>query len=126
MTPLHSVRLLQIAAALHWLHRLKCALIVVMPKTKQKTVKITKKHASTGDKDSAYVLKLVLYLIIGSQWLRISRGSQWQVPIPYGAIVALFFAGHEHFKIDRKIEYAVIILAMFVGFWIPPGLSFIM
>ena len=73
--------------------------------------------------DSAYVLKLVLYLMISSQWLRISRGSAWQIPLPYGALVGLVFASHEHFKIDRKIEYAIILLAMLIGFWVPAGIT---
>ncbi len=93
-----------------------------MAKTKKTPIK--KKHVSQTD--DAYVLKLIMYLIIGSQWLRITKGSSYQIPIPYGALIAIYFARHEHFKIDRKIEYAVIILAMFVGFWIPTGLSFIL
>ena len=94
--------------------------MATMAKTKKK---ITKKIA--GGSDDAYILKIVMYLIIGSQWLRITKGSDWQIPIPYGAFIALFFARHEHFKLDRKIEYAVIIVAMFIGFWIPAGLSFL-
>lgn len=89
-----------------------------MPTKKTKKGKLTKSEA-----DSAYVLKLVLYLIIGSQWFRISNGQNWQVPIPYGAIVALVFAQHEHFRIDRKIEYALIIVAMFIGYWALAGIT---
>ena len=89
-----------------------------------KTNKIVSKKRKDSS-DDAYILKIVMYLIIGTQWLRITKGASWQVPIPYGALIALLFARHEHFKIDRKIEYAVIIVAMFIGFWIPPGLSFL-
>ena len=95
-----------------------------MAKTKQ-AKKITKK-VRAAESDNAYVLKLIMYLIISAQWMRITKGDTWQIPIPYGALVALVFASHEHFKIDRKIEYAVIIVAMFVGFWIPPGLSILL
>jgi hypothetical protein len=78
----------------------------------------------TNEVDSVYFLKLVLYLILGSQWLRITRGSS-QIPIPYGLIIGLAFAWHEHFQIDRKIEYAILLVAMFIGFWLPLGLEFV-
>ena len=73
--------------------------------------------------DSLYILKLVLYLIVGSQWLKIQIRTNTQIPIPYGALVGILFAMHDHFKIDRKIEYAVLLVAMFVGFWVPIGLE---
>ncbi len=83
-------------------------------------------HKKLIESDNAYVLKLIMYLIISAQWLRITKGTSWQIPIPYGALIALMFASHEHFKIDRKIEYAIIVMAMFIGFWIPAGLSILL
>jgi hypothetical protein len=71
--------------------------------------------------DSVYLLKLVMYLIVGSQWLKIVTKSGVQIPIPVGAIVGIMFAAHDHFRIDRKIEYAVLLVAMFIGFWVPLG-----
>lgn len=71
--------------------------------------------------DSVYLLKLVLYLVIGSQWLKIVTASGAQIPIPVGALLAVLFASHDHFQIDRKIEYAVLLVAMFMGFWLPLG-----
>lgn len=73
--------------------------------------------------DSVYVLKLVLYLVLGSQWLRVISASGSEYPIPVGALIGLLFVAHDHFKIDRKIEYAVLMIAMFVGFWLPMGLD---
>lgn len=78
------------------------------------------KKKNNQELDSVYVLKLVLYLILGSQWIRITR-SDTQIPIPYGLIIGLIFASHDHFKIDRKIEYALLLASMFVGFWLPIG-----
>jgi hypothetical protein len=72
--------------------------------------------------DSSFFLKLTLYLIIGSQWVRIQYSST-QIPIPAGLVIGLLFAGHEHFQIDRKIEYAMLLLASFIGFWLPLGLT---
>lgn len=85
-----------------------------MAKTKTKTM--------TKTSDSAYVLKLILYLIIGSQWVFIvDPGMTKQLPVPVGFVIGLLFASHEHFKIDRKIEYAVLMVAMLVGFWSNSG-----
>jgi len=92
-----------------------------MAKTKQKAR--TKKQ-SNYQQDSAYFLKMVLYLVIGSFWVRIANNAQTtQIPIPVGLIVGLLFAAHEHFQIDRKLEYAILLMAMFIGFWLPIGLT---
>jgi len=90
-----------------------------MPK-KKPTKKVSK---SEQELDSTYILKLVLYLIIGSQWLRITKGDATQLPIPVGFIIGLLFAAHDHFQIDRKIEYALLLVAMFIGFWLPLGIT---
>ncbi len=71
--------------------------------------------------DGTYLLKLVLYMVLGSQWVKIVTKSGVQIPIPVGAIVGILFAAHDHFQIDRKIEYAVLLISMFIGFWIPLG-----
>ncbi len=92
-----------------------------MAKAKQKR-KSVKAHAQTQELDSVYMLKLVLYLIIGAQWIRLENHSgATQIPIPIGLIVGMLFAAHDHFKIDRRIEFAVLLIAMFVGFWTQVG-----
>ncbi len=72
--------------------------------------------------DSVYVLKLVMYLIIGTLWLRIGRADGSNIPIPIGLVIGFLFAAHDSFKIDRKIEYAVLLVAMLIGFWSQIGL----
>ena len=87
--------------------------------------KITRKKTSLPQSqqlDSVYLLKMVLYLILGSQWIRfMDAGNTWQAPIPIGLIIGVLFAMHDHFQIDRKIEYAMLLLAMFIGFWAQIG-----
>jgi uncharacterized transporter YbjL len=90
-----------------------------MAKTKQKR---TKARQAATEQDSAYFLKLVLYLILGSLWIKITQGDTRQFPLPIGLVVGLILVQHEHFQIDRKIEYAVLLLAMFLGFWMPFGI----
>jgi len=72
--------------------------------------------------DGVFFLKLVLYGLIGSLWLKISNGQSLYIPLPLGLAVRLLFASHEHFRIDRKIEYAVLVVAMLVGMVAPFGL----
>lgn len=86
-----------------------------------KKTKTRKSKTASVEADSTYLLKLVLYVIIGSQWLRITSSSG-EIPIPVGFIFGLLFSMHEHFKVDRKIEYAVLLMAMFIGFWLPMGI----
>lgn len=91
-----------------------------MVKTKQKH-KVIKSRAQ--ELDSVYMLKLVMYLIVGAQWIRFENADgTTQIPIPIGLIVGMVFAAHDHFKIDRKIEFAVLLVAMFVGFWTQIGI----
>jgi len=82
----------------------------------------TKKQKS--ETDSAYLLKLVLYVIIGAQWMFIKTKPGSQVPLPVGVLIGAMFASHEHFQIDRKIEYAVLLVAMLVGFFAHIGLFY--
>ena len=86
-----------------------------MAKTKSKVRK-----ASNSELDGVYLLKLVLYMIVGMQWIWFENGTS-RIPIPIGLIIGFMFAQHDHFKIDRKIEYAVLLVAMFIGFWIQAG-----
>jgi uncharacterized transporter YbjL len=89
-----------------------------MAKAKNKT----KKKPAYNQSESAYILKLVLFMVLGSLWIKITTEDSSQWPIPIGFIIGVFFAMHEHFKIDRKIEYALLLVAMFIGFWLPIGL----
>ena len=94
-----------------------------MVKSKTKKAKSTYRP-STLEMDSVYIFKMILFLILGSQWLYIANGaSDSQIPIPIGAIIGVAFALHEHFRIDRKIEYVTLLIAMFIGFWLPMGIN---
>ena len=88
--------------------------------------KLTKTKKEKPELDSVYLLKLVLFLILGSQWLYFADGaSAKQLPIPIGAVIGVLFAIHEHFQIDRKVEYAILLIAMFIGFWLPMGITIV-
>jgi hypothetical protein len=61
--------------------------------------------------DSVYFLKILLYFILGTIWIK----RNGQAILPIGLILGLLFASHEHFRIDRKIEYALLLLAAVLG-----------
>ena len=84
-----------------------------------KTKKIKK---TPTELDGVYLLKLVFYALIGTLWLKMSNGSSVSFGLPIGLIVGVAFTVHEHFQIDRKIEYAVLVVAMLVGYFAPFGL----
>ena len=72
--------------------------------------------------DGVYLLKLLLYVILGSLWIKLSHGNSIAFSVPVGLLAGLAFASHEHFQIDRKIEYAVLVVAMLFGYFAPYGL----
>ncbi len=85
-----------------------------------------KKPKLTNEPDSAYFLKLVLYVVLGSLWLKFSHplfiGDFALHAFPVGLFLGLLFASHDHFQVDRKIEYAVLIVVTIVCFFLPAGI----
>ena len=75
-----------------------------------------KKSKKTIESDSTYFLKLVLYLVLGSQWLWLQQASGKTLPLPLGLVIGVLFAMHDHFRIDRKIEFAMLLVAMLFGY----------
>lgn len=83
----------------------------------------TKKKTKAAELDGVFVLKLVVYVVLGSLWLKIGKNSSdVSVPLPLGFAVGLLLTSHEHFRIDRKIEYAVLVVAALFGLIAPYGL----
>lgn len=83
----------------------------------------TKKQTqSSKQSDSAFLVKLLFFMVIGTLWLKVSSGDNLNVPLPIGLATGLAFASHDHFQIDRKIEYAVLLIAMLIGYVLPFGL----
>ena len=81
-----------------------------------------RKPKRSDELDSVYFLKLVIYLIAGTLWVKVTYGDTMQIPIPLGPALGILFASHDHFQIDRKIEYAILLMAALVGFWAPVGI----
>lgn len=86
-----------------------------MAKQKRNTKRITR------EADSMYFLKLVVLLVLGSFWLRIA-GDGYLLPLPLGLIAGVTLLRNERFKVDKKIEYALLLVAAFISFWLPLGI----
>ena len=87
--------------------------------------KLSSKKSRINTLDFMFILKITVYLVLSTQWLYLQKTfGTYQIPIPVGALIALFLSLRDRFRIDRKIEYVVIILAMFIGFWLPIGFTF--
>ncbi len=87
---------------------------------------MAKKSPPPSESDSAYFLKLVLYVLLGSFWLRFSSpieiGYITLNGFPLGLLLGLLFARHDHFQIDRKVEYAILVLVTIITFFLPAGI----
>jgi hypothetical protein len=84
------------------------------------------KKQTSSEPDSVYFLKLVMYVVLGSFWLKFATplhiGDFLIHGFPLGLIIGLLFASHDHFQIDRKIEYALLIIVTIVTFFLPAGI----
>lgn len=82
---------------------------------------MAKKKTNT-ETDGAYFLKIVMYIIFGSLWIKLGTpiyiGIVPITGIPIGLFIGLLFASHDHFQVDRKIEYVLlIVVAIISNFW---------
>jgi hypothetical protein len=85
-----------------------------------------KKSTTHVEPDSVYFLKLVLYIVLGSFWLKFQQplglGPVLLHGLPLGLLIGLLFAAHDHFQVDRKIEYAILVIVTIITFFIPAGI----
>ena len=72
---------------------------------------VQKKKLKRKEADSVYFLKILLFFILGTVWIK----KDGQAIIPIGLVIGVLFASHDHFRIDRKIEYALLLLAAVLG-----------
>jgi hypothetical protein len=85
-----------------------------------------KKQSQESESDNTYFLKLVLYVVLGSFWIKfadpIMLGDIVINALPIGLVLGLIFASHDHFQVDRKIEYAVLIIVTILSYFAPSGI----
>ncbi len=68
--------------------------------------------------DSVYFLKIMLYLLLGTLWVRHNSVTIF----PVGLVLGILFTSHDHFRIDRKIEYAILLVASLLALFFGLGI----
>jgi hypothetical protein len=71
------------------------------------------KRTTARETDNAYFLKILVYFVLGMVWVKVNG----YVVLPIGLIVGVIISHHDHFAIDRKIEYAVLIISSLLGLY---------
>lgn len=66
---------------------------------------------SARETDNAYFLKILIYFILGTIWIKYNG----YVVFPVGLIIGLIVAQKDHFAIDRKVEYAILLISGVIG-----------
>lgn len=100
-------------------------------KNKQRTYARNRTFSRRGNEkiyesDGTYLMKLVLVLLLGTFWLKFAQplhiGGFMATGLPLGLILGLFFIHKfENFQANRKIWYAVLIIATVVSYFLPAG-----
>jgi hypothetical protein len=69
------------------------------------------KKSKAVEPDNTYFLKILIYLVIGTIWIKYNG----YLVLPAGLLIGIVLAQHDHFAIDRKVEYAILLIAAVVG-----------
>jgi hypothetical protein len=73
--------------------------------------KTASSRGSSRETDSVYFLKILIYFVLGTIWIKING----LVLVPVGLILGVIISQKDHFAIDRKVEYAVLIMSAILG-----------
>lgn len=79
------------------------------------------------ESDSAYFLKLVIFALMGTFWVKFAQPIEWLgVPIggvPVGLIVGLILVRrYEKYQSNRKIWYAILLVITIISHFVPAGI----
>lgn len=97
-------------------------------RTRSKAATVTRqRYDKLVESDSTYLLKLVVFVLLGTLWLKFAQPFSWQgIPftgIPIGLLVGLLLVRRfEPSQIDRKIWYAILIIVTIICYFVPAGI----
>lgn len=108
-----------------------------MAKTKQKRPRTYARNRATAvarrgnerifESDGTYFLKLVVFVLLGTFWLKFAQPVTWLgLPlsaIPVGFLVGLILVSRfEKYQADRKIWYAILLVVTIICYFVPAGI----
>lgn len=92
-------------------------------KSKKRT-KVSRKQSEGSD--STFLVKLVLYALLGATWIKfaipLTVGSFQLNGMPIGLLFGIVLASYDSFSVDRKIEYAILVIMMVISYFLPAGI----
>jgi len=77
--------------------------------------------------DSTYFLKLVVFVLLGTLWIKFQQPVTW-LGIPLGGVPIGLLAGlilvsrFEKYQSDRKIWYAILVVVTIICYFVPAGI----
>ena len=79
------------------------------------------------ESDGTYFLKLVVFVLLGTLWLKFAQPFSWMsIPftgIPLGMLVGLVLVSRfEKYQSDRKIWYAILLVVTIISYFVPAGI----
>lgn len=97
-------------------------------KTKNKAIMaITKPRERIFETDGTYFLKLVVFVLLGTLWLKFQQPVSWiGLPLyglPVGLLIGLILVRQfEKHQSDRKIWYAILLVVTIICYFVPAGI----
>lgn len=84
-------------------------------------------HEKLFESDSTYFLKLVIYALLGTLWLKFATPvTVFGVPfggVPAGMLVGLVLVRYfEKYQSNRKIWYAILLVVTIISHFVPAGI----
>ena len=95
---------------------------------RNRTTSVTRTgHEKIFESDGTYFLKLVVFVLLGTFWLKFGQPIIWGgLPvngIPVGLLVGLLLVSRfEKYQSDRKIWYAILLVVGIISYFLPAGI----
>jgi hypothetical protein len=95
--------------------------------TKTKAAAAVKPRERIFETDGTYFLKLVVFVLLGTLWIKFKQPISW-LGMPFNAIPVGFLVGlllvrqFEKYQADRKIWYAILLVVTIICYFVPAGI----
>ncbi|HEU5121748.1 MAG TPA: hypothetical protein VFT59_02790 [Candidatus Saccharimonadales bacterium] len=96
-------------------------------KTPRSKAAVSRTTERVFETDGTYFLKLVVFVLLGTLWLKFQHPMTWLgVPIhgvPVGMLLGLVLVRQfEKMQSDRKIWYAILLVVTIICYFVPAGI----